>query len=296
MLNWSSESNDQGAGGCTLWTPPGPNRTGNSRTQLKRDATSPMNLEKRVMPPNMPDVSSECSITVSFLNYASLTDAVLLGLASRFCGSVGLPSATADQPTRQSLTTRDRERLAARAALSLISPDPALSLRSDSDFGYCWLEDDLGGRISVSFAHTGSVAIAGLYSGPGSIGVDIESLSRVPGKALSGVCSAEELSLAEGFTTLDGFSVPNGLLLWTGKEAAAKATGLGMRLGLANFSVGLKPPFPVVVRESGPLLLEAARLQFRVSHGHLIAVCTSAARLVGTHGGKHFNLLTYPLS
>lgn len=222
-------------------------------------------------------------IIVQLIDLRRVSDSELVELADRYGGPKPNPVSQA----------RARERVGARAALALIADPKKWRIERNSEYGYSWLEDLEGKRASVSFTHSGTMVAAGFLDSQSPLGVDLEFLSRNPGRALERVSSAQEMNLASGTTSIGGVAVPNSLLLWTGKEAASKASGLGMRYGLDNFTISTEFPFRVELKRLGPLALKSPRLWFQVVDGVLVAVCASEDSMAGD---KPVDLLTYPLS
>ncbi len=145
-------------------------------------------------------------------------------------------------PVPQSLgeasVTRRVEWLAARVALKrllgLLSLD--LVLEPNSTAPYPVLRQAITHfptAFHVSWAHTVDCVVVGVSRLP--LGVDIEAADRCVLKVLDRIASEEERIRTRAIKSHDGQPVPQGLALWCGKEAMAKATGLGMKWGLKNF-------------------------------------------------------------
>lgn len=163
--------------------------------------------------------------------------------------------------------TRRVEWLAARVALKrllgLFSPNLVLSPESTEP--YPVLEEAVTRRpsmLSVSWGHTHHCAVVGVSTLP--FGVDVEAMDRSVSKVLNRIASPKEVSRTQKIHCQDGQPAPSGLALWCGKEAMAKATGLGMKWGLKNFELLSESggAWLVKVDKEGPRKIPSAAVGF----------------------------------
>jgi len=155
------------------------------------------------------------------------------------------------------------------------------SLKMHAVHGYPELESpsESEGPLQVSWAHTRGFVVAALCSE--TVGVDTEPLDRPMGSVSLRIANAQERLLVENLF-VDGVPVSSALALWCAKEAAAKASGLGMRWGLKNFE--LRPPtdgvWPLIIHQPGPRALRDPAVRFSVQEEFLVAVCAERALLL----------------
>lgn len=108
-------------------------------------------------------------------------------------------------------------------ATHLISPHPF--------YGFLEVVSPNGKRVEncfVNVSHTDEVSVAVLSKT--SVGIDIEKKSRSAAKVLARVATQRERTWAAKIPGRD-------IHLWSAKEAAAKAYGLGMKFGLKAFEI-----------------------------------------------------------
>jgi len=107
---------------------------------------------------------------------------------------------------------------------------------------------DVGRRLEVSLSRAGSVVAVALgFAGP--VGIDIESVDAVSRAGFDDVAfNPVELAALEGLAGHDAAAAR--AALWTGKEAALKAIGVGLRVDPRTLTVSLPRPG----EEAGPAL------------------------------------------
>lgn len=182
-----------------------------------------------------------------------------------------------------------RQKQAARAALSLLVNLSSEKLIENKQWGYYTLEGSTGRRF-VSFTHTKTLAAAAVSDFP--IGIDLENISRDATRVMERICSPAEMILTNEQSLIDGQLIPNSILLWTAKEALAKASGVGLRHGMDKLEIVLRgaQPFDACIHAGGPLHMERPGIVFRTWKDHVLALCQSFENLFV----KSINLLIYP--
>jgi phosphopantetheinyl transferase len=162
------------------------------------------------------------------------------------------------------------------------------SLVTNPEYGFHTLVAEGVKPCSVSFAHSETLGCCAIGCKP--IGVDIERRDRVAEGVMQRVCTDRELGFANQTKTIGGHEVRNALLLWTAKEAASKAMGLGFRGGFRNIEIDLmsEPLVRVLSKVEGPIATSGLVVSFQVYQDYLLAVCHEHIP-TETHG-----LLIYP--
>ena len=136
-----------------------------------------------------------------------------------------------------------------------LSPDLAVSVDAN---GKPYLPDAPGFHFSI--AHSGARAVCAVSDVP--VGCDLERERPLKRDISRRICTAAERAAI--CSDADVFA------LWTGKEALAKAVGLGLRLPLSRIEVGLgEIVYPVV--DGAPYVLRRAQ----VEDGWHLAICTA---------------------
>ncbi len=184
------------------------------------------------------------------------------------------------------VVTRRAEWLSGRVVMTRIAKSCGWrgELRMHAENGYPeFFSDEAATEPSgfVSWAHSRGFAVASVA--PQAVGIDTESLARPVEAVLDRIASAKEIKpLRKLGVVVQGGAVPLALALWTAKEAAAKATGLGMRWGLANFVLlpEVDGSWPVRIVHPGPRHLTEPVVRFGVREGHLVAICSERALLL----------------
>jgi 4'-phosphopantetheinyl transferase EntD len=199
-------------------------------------------------------------------------------------------------PNSSKRTGKSRDRMraywAGRATLAValnrlgleafVSPDP--------NYGYLRAVDSHGNEIPKIFlnvSHTESIVAAVLSPFP--VGVDIELASRDASRVVSRVASSEEISKAElGVYATNGKVLNPNIALWSAKEAAAKAVGLGMKFGLQNFEIHFSRDdiYRVKNDRKGPLELRCPALVIESFDPYIISVCSEAELLPSGRIGR----------
>ena len=130
-----------------------------------------------------------------------------------------------------------------------------------------------------NISHTEGIAVAVI--GPNNVGIDVERVERSAEKVIRRVSSQQERDAAAEKKKRDP-SFPGNIALWSAKEAAAKAIGIGMNFGLQRFQIQLtsKPPFEVKTDLRGPLRVENLAVRFEIYDDFLISICSEEGDLV----------------
>jgi phosphopantetheinyl transferase (holo-ACP synthase) len=147
--------------------------------------------------------------------------------------------------------------------------------------GYLELRTGSGGLVPgayLNISHTSGLAVAALSPHP--VGVDVEKLSRDPSRALERFLSESDRGNLQAFRSPDP-RVSGALLLWTAKEAFAKALGLGIQAGLSRLEVDLLGPRPYRAASSvrGEMELREPAIHWEIREEFLVALCTEASVL-----------------
>lgn len=181
--------------------------------------------------------------------------------------------------------TRRSEWLVARVTLRKMLDHFVLKARLDknAEFGFPELRDPTSNvklAWEVSWSHTDGFAVVVLGDRP--LGVDAEPMTREVKQVLSRIASFEEVARVGNPETPEGVAIPGALALWCAKEAAAKATGLGMRWGLKNFELGAESGgvWSVAIHKPGPRMLLDPAVRFQVQDGFVVALCGERAQLL----------------
>lgn len=175
--------------------------------------------------------------------------------------------------------TRRAEWFASRVAVlkMLQANQLRAQLKMHSIHGYPELQSQ--SPLEVSWAHTRGFVFAALSEK--ALGVDTERLDRPMGSVADRISNPSERRLLENLF-VEGVAVPSALALWCAKEAAAKASGLGMRWGLKNFE--LQPSdrgvWPLILRQPGPRAIHDPAVRFAVQDEFLVALCTERTLLL----------------
>ena len=207
---------------------------------------------------------------LQFFDFSESPDSLLIHLGRRW---------TDQTPGTTPLTPVERQHWASRAALSSLLTDESALLVRNHEYGFYSIRSK-DTCLYTSFSHTQTLAAAAVSLGP--IGIDLEPCSRDAAAVLTRICHKEELLFAGGDCCVDAHTISNALMIWTGKEAMAKASGLGMRYGLKNFELHpAKAPFSKGrIHRNGPIQLRRPSLEYFVYQGHLLAVCLESTESV----------------
>jgi 4'-phosphopantetheinyl transferase EntD len=151
------------------------------------------------------------------------------------------------------------------------------------DHGYLQLTQGDGEPVKGAFlnlSHTEGMAVAAVSPAP--VGIDVESLARDPSKALARMLSERDRKNLMSFPRESSPAAPE-LLLWTAKEAFAKALGLGMQVGMDRLEIDLlgKRPYPARTEAKGHLPLDEPRIHWEIRGDFLVTLCTEASALAG---------------
>ncbi len=133
--------------------------------------------------------------------------------------------------------------------------------------------------IFINVSHTDGLAVGALSPAP--VGVDVEATGRDPSKALERLMSERDReNLAKFPKPLDARLSP-ALILWTAKEAFAKAMGVGMKIGMPDLEIDFWGPLPYQARTSkaGHFKLQNPCIHWEIRGNFLVTLCTEAAVL-----------------
>ncbi len=151
----------------------------------------------------------------------------------------------------------------------------------DAEHGYLNLTQGNMPMVGLfaNVSHTGGLAVGAIS--PAAVGVDVEALSRDPGRALERQMSEEDRRNLEKLPKLSDPRLSGALLLWTAKEAFAKALGLGMQAGMPRLQIDILGPLPYRARTEvkGHHPLKDPRIHWEIRGDFLVTVCTEAAVL-----------------
>ncbi len=148
------------------------------------------------------------------------------------------------------------------------------------DYGYLEVFTKDGEKISdlyVNLSHTESIVAAVLAPCP--VGVDIELADRDATRVISRVASELEMSLAKkGVFATNGKLLNPNIALWSAKEAAAKAVGLGMKFGLNSFEIHFTKEdiYRVKNDRKGPLFLKNPSVVIESFDPYIVSVCSES--------------------
>jgi len=129
--------------------------------------------------------------------------------------------------------------------------------------------------LFVNISHTDSIVALALSPFP--VGVDIELATRDASRVMSRVATDLERSLASrGVFATNGRPLDPNIALWSAKEAAAKAVGLGMKFGLSCFEIHFAKDdiYRVKSDRVGPLNLKSPTLIIESFDPYIISVCS----------------------
>ncbi|NBX69688.1 MAG: 4'-phosphopantetheinyl transferase superfamily protein [Proteobacteria bacterium] len=177
-------------------------------------------------------------------------------------------------------SSRMRSYWAGRAAVAVAFKRLGIQgfIRPEPNYGYLQVVEASGEIISdlyVNLSHTENIVAVVLSPCP--VGVDIELASRDASRVMSRVASEFERNLAnQGVYATNGKSLDPNIALWSAKEAAAKAVGLGMKFGLNCFEIQFKKDdvYRVKSTKSGPLKLKSPTLVIESFDPYIISVCS----------------------
>lgn len=148
------------------------------------------------------------------------------------------------------------------------------------DFGYLEVVDEFGQcvpELYINLSHTESIAAVVLAPSP--VGVDVELADRDASRVITRVSSEAERELANhGVFASNGKAVNPNIALWSAKEAAAKAVGLGMKFGLNCFEIRFAQDdlYRVGVVKTGPLSLRSPALLIESFEPYIVSVCSES--------------------
>lgn len=159
-------------------------------------------------------------------------------------------------------------------------------VRPNREHGFLELVDRSDSPLPGLFAnvsHSGTRVTATVASSP--VGIDVERLGRDASRALRRVIGDAESDLLGREFLLNGQKLDAELALWCSKEAASKATGLGIVFGMKVFRIHAEGelPYRVEFTGEGPLALRDPHIQLEVRDGYLNALCSGKQDLANRH-------------
>jgi 4'-phosphopantetheinyl transferase len=119
-----------------------------------------------------------------------------------------------------------------------------ITIRANEAGAPCVLVDDKSSGWVVSLTHTGEHGLAAAGQQPASIGCDMEVIGRRGEEFVLDYFTGSERALVDTFGGDDRSTVVT--LIWSAKESAVKALGVGLRLDTRDVHVGPvvgHPPF-----------------------------------------------------
>ena len=178
--------------------------------------------------------------------------------------------------------TRMRSYWAGRCALSIAFKRLNISgyVQPEPNYGYLQAVNSAGQLIDnlyVNLSHTESIVAVALAPFP--VGVDIELADRDAARVISRVASPFEVGMAKhGVFATNGKPLDPNIALWSAKEAAAKAIGLGMKFGLNCFEIHFSQDqiYTVKSDKRGPLELKSPTLIIESFDPYIVSVCSEA--------------------
>ncbi len=177
---------------------------------------------------------------------------------------------------------RMRSYWAGRAALAIAFKRLGIKgyIQPEPNYGYLQVVNGEGKSFSnlyVNLSHTESIVAVALSPCP--VGVDIELADRDASKVVTRVASDFERNLAsQGVFATNGKSLNPNIALWSAKEAAAKAVGLGMKFGLNCFEIHFAKDdiYRVKSDRIGPLSLKSPTLIIESFNPYIISICSES--------------------
>jgi phosphopantetheinyl transferase len=156
-------------------------------------------------------------------------------------------------------------------------------LASDPVHGFPVLLDSLEQKplpLSISWAHSGTQVAVALSAF--SVGIDTEPLDRKVENVLPRISETLEWQSIEKKMKERMVSYSPALAVWCAKEAAAKASGLGMKWGLKNFhlSTGENGLWEVKLDRLGPKATPDLVVTVFPQKGQLVAIAANRAHLL----------------
>jgi phosphopantetheinyl transferase len=156
-------------------------------------------------------------------------------------------------------------------------------LASDPVHGFPVLLDPIAKNplpLSISWAHSGTQVAVALSTF--SVGIDTEPLDRKVENVLPRISKTLEWQSIEKKMKEGMVSYSPALAVWCAKEAAAKASGLGMKWGLRNFhlSTGENGLWEVTLDRSGPKATPDLVVTVFPQNGQLVAIAANRTQLL----------------
>ncbi|MBY0371607.1 4'-phosphopantetheinyl transferase superfamily protein [bacterium] len=174
-------------------------------------------------------------------------------------------------------------RLAAKRLLEPVLPDAVVQMHSIDGYPMVIVDKKPKEGFFLSWAHASGWAIAAL--GPQTLGIDLEPENRPVKSVLERISDDQErAAFSSGEISVDGKPAPLPLAFWVAKEAAAKATGQGMRHGLKGYRLGSAPTsggvWPLQITTPGPRPLRDPAIRFFRIGPCLGALCSERPLLL----------------
>lgn len=176
--------------------------------------------------------------------------------------------------------SRMRSYWAGRAAISIAFKRLGIQgfVQPEPNYGYLQVIDHKEAILPdlyVNLSHTQNIVAVVLSPCP--VGVDIELATRDASRVVNRVANDFERNLAkQGVFATNGKSLNPNIALWSAKEAAAKAVGLGMKFGLNCFEIHFSKDdvYRVKTTRVGPLNLKSPTLVIESFDPYIISVCS----------------------
>jgi len=197
--------------------------------------------------------------------------------------SIGIKVISQNSPTRQGKSMeRMRSYWAGRCAVAVAFKRLGVQgwVQPNVEFGYLEVVNEKGAvlpNLYLNLSHTESIVALALAPYP--VGVDIELADRDASRVITRVANSKEREVAgDGVFASNGKLINPDIALWSAKEAAAKAVGLGMKFGLNCFEVRFVKNDTTRVESTkpGPLTLKFPTIVIESFDPYIISVCSES--------------------
>lgn len=174
---------------------------------------------------------------------------------------------------------RYRSYLAGRCAVKFLFSqiNASYQVSPNSLYGFLEVQNNNQEKVSgmyVNISHTDQVSVAAISNS--AVGVDVESRSRSAERVLTRVATdAEREWVKDGQPINSPLKIGKDIFLWSAKEAASKAVGLGMKFGLQMFEIFPSENdliFTVRSKCKGPLELTEPAIYFESWENYFITI------------------------
>jgi phosphopantetheinyl transferase (holo-ACP synthase) len=153
-------------------------------------------------------------------------------------------------------------------------------VQANAEYGYLEGVNERGEALPnlyLNLSHTESIVALALAPYP--VGVDIELADRDASRVIKRVANHIERQIAgDGVFATNGKLINPDIALWSAKEAAAKAVGLGMKFGLNCFEIRFlkNDTYRVESSKRGPLVLSSPTLVIESFDPYIVSVCSES--------------------